>query len=260
MYFIEMLSAFFVLCGVVLFFRNVLRVNMGEGMFLSVPLIALFFSLSSMAGTFTYGLYGIFAVSAVGFILCLAQAIRRKRSAGTAAVSASILSPVFICLFLLYLFWLVILYNDFIQHIDELHQWAAAVKYMLTRDQMPTGGDFIGGEGHYAFATSLFHLFFQKFTGYNEQTMYVSASLLMWIGFLLPFSDCERKDWKKIAVYTGIMYIALFTLYSQGSKSLYVDLPTAAWAGGLAGWWMNRRKKEGRLSDCRVRSYYAPLF
>ena len=246
MYFVEMLFAFFVLCGVVLCFYSVLRISTGEGMLLAVSLIALLFWISSsMTGTFVWGLYGIFTVSAVGFLLCLVQAVRQKYILKTAEVKReAILSPVFICLFFLYLFWLVVLYHDFIQHIDELHQWAAAVKYMLTRDRMPLGSDFIGGEGHYAFATSLFHLFFQKFTGYNEQTMYVSSSLLMWIGFLLPFSGCERKDWKKIAVYTGIMYIALFTLYSQGSKSLYVDLPTAAWAGGLAGWWMNRRKKK----------------
>lgn len=245
MYFIEMLAVFFVLSGLALFFRNILRVNMGEGMMLSVALIALFFSLSSIAGTFSYGFYGILAVSAVGIVLCLVQAMRAKCLMKAEAIQRDVIfSPVFLCLFFLFLFWLVILYHDFIQHIDELHQWAAAVKYMLTRDLMPTGSDFLGGGGQYAFATSLFHLFFQKFTGYNEQTMYVSASLLMWIGFLLPFSACGRKDWKKIAVYTGIMYIALFTLYSQGSKSLYVDLPTASWAGGLSGWWMNRKKKK----------------
>lgn len=245
MYFLEMIAAFLVLCGVALFFRNLLRTDMGEGMLLSVPLIALFFFLSSMTGTFVYGLYGILAVSMAGFVLCAVFLVRARHSEKIAAVRrAPVFSPVILCLFFLYLFWLVILYHDFIQHIDELHQWAAAVKYMLNKDQMPTGVDFIGGGGQYAFGTSLFHLFFQKFTGYNEQTMYVSASLLMWIGFLLPFSGYEGKDWKKIAVYAGIMYIALFTLYSQGSKSLYVDLPTAAWAGGLAGWWTNRRKKK----------------
>lgn len=245
MYFLEMIAAFLVLCGVALFFRNLLRTDMGEGMLLSVPLIALFFFLSSMTGTFVYGLYGILAVSAAGFVLCAVFLVRARHSAKIAAARrAPVFSPVFLCLLLLYLFWLVILYHDFIQHIDELHQWAAAVKYMLNNDRMPTGADFIGGPGHYAFGTSLFHLFFQKFTGYNEQTMYVSASLLMWIGFLLPFSGYERRDWKKIAVYTGILYVALFTLYSQGSKSLYVDLPTASWAGGIAGWWTNRRKKK----------------
>ena len=90
--------------------------------------------------------------------------------------------------------------------------------------------------GLYAFATSLFHLFFQKFTGYSEQGMYVSSFLLMWIGFLLPFSEYTRKDWKKLVFYIVLVYIALFSLYTYGVKSLYVDVPTAARAGGLAEW------------------------
>ena len=75
---------------------------------------------------------------------------------------------------------------------------------------------------------------FQKFTGYSEQGMYVSSFLLMWIGFLLPFSEYGWKDWKKIAFYVVLVYVALFSLYTYGVKSLYVDVPTAAWAGGLS--------------------------
>ena len=53
--------------------------------------------------------------------------------------------------------------------------------------------------------------FFQKFTGYNEQTMYVSSSLLMWIGFLLPFSGCERKGLEKdCRIYGNHVYCAVY--------------------------------------------------
>ena len=74
--------------------------------------------------------------------------------------------------------------------------------------------------------------------------MYVSSFLLMWIGFLLPFSEYTWKDWKKLVFYIVLVYIALFSLYTYGVKSLYVDVATAAWAGGLAGWWINRKKKK----------------
>ena len=40
----------------------------------------------------------------------------------------------FSCLFLYY--------NDFIQHTDEFHQWAAAVKYMLEKDKLPDRSRF----------------------------------------------------------------------------------------------------------------------
>lgn len=239
MNFLWMMLAFLIICGVVLFFYNTLHVNIGEGMMLSASLIVFFFFLSSKLGTFIWGFYGIIAVAVFGGVLWCIRIIRGKES-----VVSLFYSPVFIFILFLYIGWLVFLYHDYIQHIDEFHEWAAAVKYMLEKDKLPTGYDFIGGGGQYGFATSLFHLFFQKVTGYNEQNMYVSSSLLAWLGFMLPFSEYDKKDGKKVAVYVIIIYISLFTLYSYGPKSLYVDVPTAAWAGGLVGWWMNRRKKK----------------
>lgn len=240
MNFVEMILAFIILCGVALFFCSTLRMNMGEGMLLSASTVVLFFYLSSLAGTFTYGLYAIFAVSAAGGILLCVKLIRTRGQALK-------ISPAFIMLALIFVGSWIVLYNDFIQHIDEFHQWAAAVKYMLERDILPTGADFVGGGGQYGFATSLFHLFFQKIAGYSEQNMYVSAALLTWIGFLLPFYNHSKKNWKKVALYSVIMYIALYSLYMYGTKSLYVDVPVAAWAGGLAAWWIYREKKRSNF-------------
>lgn len=240
--FCMMLAAFAVLCGAALFFCSILKLNMGEGMVLSTAACILLLFAGSTAGSFSYGIYGIIVLAVLGaalWIFTLAGRKRRHEEADYLTVS----SPAFLILFGLFLGWMVVYYHDFIQHIDEFHQWAAAVKYMLNKDQMPFGTDFVGGAEQYAFATSLFHLLFQKFSGYNEQDMYVSASLLMWIGFLLPFAGCRRKEWKKAVLYTGIIYLAVYTLYLYGPKNMYVDLPTAAWAGGLGGWWLNRPKK-----------------
>lgn len=238
-YILQMIVAFVVLSGIVLCLKNLLHINMGEGFFLSSALIACLFTLSSLMGTFSYGFYVILAISAVGAAWWIIRCVRGRTIGLT-----GICSPVFVMLLMLYLCWLVLLHNDFIQHVDELHHWAAGVKYMVNKDAMPTGNDFVAGAGNYAWATTLFHLFFQKFTGYNEQSMYVSASLLMWIGFLLPFSNYRWKDWKKVLLYVAIVYIGLYTLYSYGPKSLYTDVPTAAWAGGLAAWWTRRERKK----------------
>ena len=100
-YILQMLLAFIVLFGIVLFLKKLLQVNMGEGLFLAVVLIALFFFLSGMAGTFTYGFYMIIIVSAIGFILWGISCIRMHM-----VECAKVFSPVMVSLLLLYLFWL----------------------------------------------------------------------------------------------------------------------------------------------------------
>lgn len=231
-----MLLAFLILAGVVCFFCAILKVNMGEGIFLAASMVMLLLVGSScIFHTFQFGMYGIYTVALTGAIVFGISFVRtgnRKKQLTGFGILVSLL--------ILYVVWLFLYHNDFIQHIDEFHEWAAAVRYMLIHDKMPTGYDFIGGGGQYGFATSLFLLYFQKLSGYSEQNMYVAASLLTFIGLLLPFSGYSKKDLKKVWIYIGIMYIGLYSLYMYGTKSLYVDMPTAAWAGGLAGWWMNR--------------------
>ena len=191
---IMMLLAFLILMGVVCFYNAVINANMGEGMLLSASTIMLVLAVSSTVfGPFRYGMWGICGIAllgAVGFLICLIRKENKKEQFTGWIVIGSLL--------LLYLFCLVIYHNDFIQHIDEFHEWAAAVKYMLIHDKMPTGGDFIGGGGQYGFASSVFLLYFQKFTGYSEQNMYVASTLLTFIGLLLPFSNYEKKDGKKV--------------------------------------------------------------
>lgn len=238
MFFGEMILAFFVFFGIVLLFRSICHVNTGEGSVLAVAAIALLLVLSSFWGSFIYGIYAAELLAVLGGIFWIVKVIRTgKREL------AETFSPAFVVLIALYLASLVLLYHDFIQHIDELHHWALAVKVMLNTDQMPSGMSVSNS----AYATSLFLLFFQKFTGYNEQGMYVAAIFLAWIGFMLPFSNYRWKDWKKVAVYSVIVYIALFTLYTYGIKSLYADVPLAAWSGGLVGWWTKREKKRVNL-------------
>lgn len=235
---IMMLLAFLILTGVVCFYHEVLKVNMGEGMVLTASTVMLVLVASStILGTFRYGMYVIYAVAVLGVLLYLLQMLRQK---GRFDVMNSWL--VIVILGIIFAVCLVIYHNDFIQHTDEFHQWAAAVKYMLEKDTMPVGADFVGGGGQSSYATSLFYLFFQEIAGYNEANMYVASTLLTFIGFLLPFSNSNRQNLKNTVLYTVIIYIALYSLYSYATKNLYVDMPTAAWAGGLAGWWINRKK------------------
>ncbi|MDO4344845.1 MAG: hypothetical protein Q4C50_08595 [Eubacteriales bacterium] len=235
---IWMMLAFLIIAGIALIYCSLLKVNTGEGVLLAAAsIIALMYAGGGFFGTFTVSMYAIFALSALGYLSGLF--VRIKKGSMTVAFWRC---PYMIALFLLFAFAVVVFAGDFIQHIDEFHQWAAAVKYMLETDLMPGTSPLL--DSSHPYGTSMFYLFFQKITGYSEGNMYASAFLLMWIGFLLPLSEYKMRDWKKVAAYTVILYISLFSLYHYGAKNLYVDLQTAAWAGGLAGWWMNRTKKK----------------
>lgn len=232
-----MLAAFFAVLGIALALKTILKLNIGEGMFLAAGVIVLSLYLGGLAGFFAGGMYVLLAIAAAGYLLAAYDAVRN----GTGRLMF-LRSPYFILVFLFFLYCLAAYYNDFIQHIDEFHQWAYTVKYMLESNLLPEHSALVGNQNPYA--TGLFYLFFQRITGYNEQNMYVASSLLVWIGLMLPFSGDECRDWKKAVLYCLIMYFGLYSLYIYGVKNLYVDLPVCAWAGGLAGWWMNRRRKK----------------
>lgn len=240
-----MLLGFLMLTGIALFFAVFLKSNIGEGMFLAASFTMLCMYFSLRLGHVSIGIFMIAAIAATGVILWITGMVSRRIATISHQQSTAqvLYSSYWILLSALFLLALVSFYQDFIQRIDELHMWAAAVKYMQEYERMPYGQDFIG-TGHSGFATSLFIVFFQKLTGYSEPHMYAASFLLIWIGWLLPFSGFQKKDWKKPLIYTVLLYFGTYSLYHYGLKTLYVDVHTAAWAGGLAGWWMNRRHQK----------------
>ena len=119
--------------------------------------------------------------------------------------------------------------------------WGATVQYMEKQDRLVDWME-IGIPGQF-YAASFFQLFFQKLTGYSEQGMYTASFLMLWIGLLLPWSFKGKKEWKSVLLYSMILFVSLYSLYLYPYKTLYTDLPAAAWAGGLAGWWLNRKRK-----------------
>ena len=109
-----MLLAFLILTGVVCFYHEVLKVNMGEGMVLTASTVMLVLVASStILGTFRYGMYVIYAVAVLGVLLYLLQMLRKK---GRFDVMNSWL--VIVILGIIFAVCLVIYHNDFIQHTD----------------------------------------------------------------------------------------------------------------------------------------------
>lgn len=232
MSYIMLLMGFMILVGMALLFGNILKTGTMEGMILSASSVVLILFLTGFVHNFMMGTIILGIAGAAGWVMALIGFFQKK-----ARLSDS-LSAVIVALTVTFLLNIFLFMGSYIQYIDELHQWALTVKYMLMNNNLPMFPDYYG-DIHQYYGTSLFHLFFQEITGYNEAFMYVSASLLYWIGFLLPFSNFKYKNIKVIAGYILVMFLGLFSMYTYGTKNLYVDLPTIAWAAGLSCWWLS---------------------
>ena len=256
-----MIPGFFILSGIAVLLVRLLRVRFGEGMFLAVSVVMALLFLSGKTGTFFYGQAALLVLGIIGLLWNLVAEIRGRDIGSAWNV------PVFWILVLVLLYGMVMFWHAPLQHIDEFHLWGATVQYMEKQDRLVDWTE-IGIAGQF-YAASFFQLFFQKLTGYSEQGMYAASFLMLWIGLLLPWSSKDRKRWKSVLLYSMILFVSLYSLYLYPYKTLYTDLPAAAWAGGLAGWWLNRkeeRKKQetivlaaGLLTLVFLKSYVGAL-
>ena len=238
-----MIPGFFILSGIAVLLMRLLRVRFGEGMFLAVSVVVGLLFLSGKTGTFFYGQAILVVLGVVGLFWNLIAEIRGRDIGNAWNV------PVFWILVLVLLYGMVMFWHAPLQHIDEFHLWGATVRYMEKQDRLVNWTE-IGIAGQF-YAASFFQLFFQKLTGYSEQGMYAASFLMLWIGLLLPWSYKGKKEWKSVLLYSMILFVSLYSLYLYPYKTLYTDLPAAAWAGGLAGWWLNR-KEERRKQETIV--------
>ena len=233
------IGAFLILTGIALLYSNVLKLNMAEGFVTAVATIIACLYLTN--GSFSSGLKILTILGIAGYIVGILLNLLKKDGEKFSHIS----SLYFLMLCCLVAGGIFAYHGDFIQHIDELHQWAAAVKYMLQKGHIPIAADFT--DPNQKRGTSLFHLYFQMFAGYKEALMYLSGTLLVWIGFLLPFGNDEKKDWKKALLFSAVTFLGMNVLYSYGTKNILVDMPVAAWTAGLIGWWSSRTKKKQNI-------------
>ena len=184
------LLAYIVLTGCGLLAGRLLKLRLTEGMIFAVALIDLILYVTGLGGRFSVGIGILCGLGLAGFCLALAgdlTAAKSSRRNRRLTLMQEFLSPYYVMLTIIFLGSMVLYYGDFIWHIDEFHLYALSPKYMLETGKLPLAVDYIAGAKD-VLAGSLFHLFFQKFTGYNEGMMYVSSTLLTWIGLLLPFA------------------------------------------------------------------------
>ena len=240
------LGQYLVIVGMAAGFYSILTVSSGEGMLLGTVLVTLIMYAGGLLKNFPAAVFACTAVGCAGWVIYGTNHLRQWKQCQTPCTTDNtnhskadqqppFLSVELFFLTLLFTGSMFLFHNDFVQKIDDFHQWAAAVKYMLERGHLPQAQDFIGTTSMPMF-TSVFHLYFQIPAGYNEGHMYVSSFFLNAVAIILPLCRVEWRKWKPAFLYTFTVYIGLYTFYLHSYKSLYVDLPVAAWAAAVCIW------------------------
>ena len=248
MSYLMMIPAMAVLVGIAMLFYSWLRYDGTESMILAASTVV---GLLFIGGKLHHFMLCIPVAAVLAAAGVISFAIFKQPKTVGNGVSAKrrrdFVSPAFVLMLLIFLYGLVAFFGDFVQNYDELNHWANEVKYMLTSNWLPVPESDYSGITNMPYAAALFHLFFQLITGFNEANLYTAGMLLVWMGFALCISKLEWKQWKSALIFAVVMYVALFSLYQYPYKSLYVDMPTAAWTGGLCSWWCLEKDRRHKL-------------
>ncbi len=219
-----------------------LHITSAEGMVLATVLLSVCMYLGAYVGSASIAVPLFIALGIAGWA---AFALKGK-------MRREFFSPALIALSILFAGSLAAFHGAFVQNIDDFHQWAAAVRYMLQHNHLPQA-DFLGSASMPAY-TGTFHLYFQVLGGYNEGVMYASSMLLNASPLMIAISGKKWKDGKSVLWYVLFTYLGMFHLYNHAYKSLYVDVTAAAWAAGLAVWWIGRLDRSEMSGDESKRS------
>lgn len=240
-----MIIPILIILGIACFYHMCFRFRGAEGLVLAVLSVILGMRLGALFGSFQYGVIMLVGLGCLGILVFAIHPKQLK-----AGKYSNFFEPGLVLFILGSLGSVLLFYGDFIQNIDDFHQWGIAVKYMLEKDRVITTDclDFTG-DPRLPMATSYFHLFFQKIVGYNEGNMYASSFIFSLVPACLMLG---KRKWKlgdvlSSLVFLVALYLGYYSLYVHPYKSLYVDLPCACWAAGIAIWWKGARKEEGKI-------------
>ena len=235
---IMLMAVFIMMAGVAVFYCNLFRLNPAEGMVPAVLTVIAAVTLAvSLTGNYLIAVILIAVLAALGLV----SSIYKWYKVGKVSFRF-LLSPYFIALTAVFIISILIYYGDTIQNIDELRLWALADKYMFSHDSFYLYDDVVYMQG-----TNLFRYLFLKVSGFQEGSVYALSALLYWIGLLLPFGKIGKEKWPRLLLYILLMHIGLYSMYYYGSKSCSPELALACWTGGMAGWWMTRKKKKTNM-------------
>lgn len=230
-----MILCFAVLTGIAMLVYSLTKMTGVESMGCSVAAIIVLQFAAALAGNPAAGTYLLYVIALLGILLFIVPKWQKRDK-------IAFFSPGYAVMALGFTYALVAFQGVFLHNWDEFIQWGYAVRYMYETNLLPVSGAFNGLQPA---GTTLFHYFFVRTAGFSDSNLYVSGFMLVWTGMSLALSKLTWIDWKKALVYSAVMFLGLYALYVYPYMSIYVDMPVAAWAGGICAlWYLSDNKKQ----------------
>lgn len=182
---------------------------------------------------------------------CSTSTSRIQLSAQGRKMLTKFYSPGLLCTGVAFVLALVLVQDMLVFRYDDLKQWGSAAKFMVEHNAMPREHEFFGSLNHYltpVFFTSFFGIGGRWVSGQLvEADLYAANILLSAIGLCIPLGEFGWKDAKRVFAIFGLSLLCITALYYHSIVNLYVDIPFAAWVGGLIGWLLLFRRIKGPL-------------
>lgn len=229
-----------------LFWKQILGMLTEESLALSACAIMLIVFFCGLVGRANYafiilGVFGLLGLVCFAFNLSLFE----KKQGNILQRALSFFSPSLLAFGLLFLYTVVAFKGALFTYPDEIYQWGSSVKYMTETGKLPFGSDFTGAAITLSTAT-MFQYIWVGLVPFIERNCFVGNFMLAMIPIFLPFSGCGWRNWKKVFLYSGMIFLTINVFSYVKYYNLLQDIVLPFWVGGCIAWILWKQEKKLR--------------
>lgn len=219
-----------------LFWKQVLGMLTEESIVMSACSIMLMVFFCGIIGNAGYAFIILGILGVVGLICFIFNfSLYEKNQKNIMQRTLSFFSPSLLMLVIFFIYAVVAFKGALFTYPDELYQWGPSVKYMTETGRLPFGSGFTGEAITLSTAT-MFQYVWTGLVPFIERNCLVGNFILAMIPVFLPFSGTGWKDWKKVFVYSGIIFLTINVFSYVKYYNLLQDIVLPFWTGGCIGW------------------------
>ncbi|MDE6624934.1 MAG: hypothetical protein K2K56_01045 [Lachnospiraceae bacterium] len=265
---INVCFVFLIFILITLFWNQLLKMTSEESMCMAAVSIMLGVFVLGAVGHVKYIYYILMILALIGllaFVFDFSLVKGEKSSLRNRLISFA--NPSVIMITVIFMYSVAAFRGTLFTYPDELFQWGQAVRYMFESGCLPYGVDFPGASITLSTAT-MFQYIWVGLRSFVESNCFIGNFLLAFIPVYLPFSGATWKEWKKISLYTLVIFLSFNVLTYVKYYNLLQDFVLPMWAGGIIAWLL--WKKNDELNWClllgalmcisSMKSMVGPLF